>query len=152
MNKNSNNGGYYFFIIILAIIGVLLFINIFLFLKKNVYESFADEEDKINLSNNINLGLNFQSGISDINATGSIIFSKPFLNTPNVFTQIIGNTSSLDNVYSVQVFNVTNRGFNYSKNKAFNNVQSSSNSSSTAYIIPKIDKASVESFMWLALG
>ena len=69
----------------------------------------------LNVMNNINLGINIQSGTSTINPTGTIIFSKPYSKPPLVFAQIIGNTSSTNNIYSIQIFDITNTSFNYSK-------------------------------------
>jgi hypothetical protein len=149
MTKNNSNESNTFLITILTIIAILLFINIFLYVKKNIYESYDNPQ---NTYSNINLGINFQSGISSINATDTITFSKPFTNPPMIFTQIIGSTSTSEYVYSVQIFNVTNTGFNYSKNKAYKSVESSQNSTNTAYIIPKIDQSTLEPFIWIAFG
>jgi len=158
MNKNNSFKSNTFLIVILVIIAILLFINIFLYVKKNIYESFtnseSEENDYINnLSNNIsniNLGINFQSGISSINSTGTINFQKPFSKTPVVFTQIIGSASTISNVYSIQIFDVTTTGFNYSKNKAYNNIQTKPDSSDLAYVIPKIEPSITEPFIWFA--
>jgi hypothetical protein len=152
MNNNTikNNR---FLIIILIIIAILLFMNIFLYVRKRFYESFVNSENEpLNVMNNINLGINIQSGTSTINPTGTIIFSKPYSTPPLVFAQIIGNTSSTNNIYSIQIFDITNTSFNYSKNKAYISVQSSENSSSTAYLIPKIDQSNTEQFVWIAFG
>jgi len=160
MNKNNSFKSNTFLIVILIIIAILLFINILLYVKKNIYESFTDAETESeesnytsNLSNNIsniNLGINFQSGISGINSTGTINFQKPFLKTPIIFTQIIGSSSTSLNVYSVQIFGVTTTGFNYSKNKAYNNIQQKSEDSDVAYVVPKIEPSTTEPFIWVA--
>lgn len=158
MNKNNSFRSNTFLIVILIIIAILLFINIFLYAKKNIYESFTNSESEelnytSNLSNNIsniNLGINFQSGISGINSTGTINFEKPFLKTPVIFTQIIGTESTTLNVYSVQIFGVTTTGFNYSKNKAYNNIEQKSEYSDVAYFVPKIEPSTTESFIWFA--
>jgi len=155
MNKNNSFKSNKFLIVILIIIAILLFINILLYIKKNIYESFTDSEseendDINNLSNNINLGINFQSGISGINSTGTINFQKPFLKTPVIFTQIIGSSSTTLNVYSVQIFGVTTTGFNYSKNKAYNNIQQKSEDSEVAYVVTKIEPSTTEPFIWFA--
>jgi len=157
MNKNNSFKSNTFLIVILIIIAILLFINILLYFKKNIYESFTNSESEennytSNLSNinNINLGINFQSGISGINSTGTINFQKPFLKTPVIFTQIIGSSSTALNVYSVQIFGVTPTGFNYSKNKAYNNIQQKSENSDVAYVVPKIEPSNTEPFIWFA--
>ena len=158
MNKNNSFKSNRFLIVILVIIAILLFINILLYLKKNMYESFTNSESEEhdstnNLSyniSNINLGLNFQSGISGINPTGTINFQKPFLKTPVVFTQIIGSSSTISNAYSIQIFGVTTSGFNYSKNKVYNNIEKKPESADVAYVVPKIEPSTTESFIWLA--
>jgi hypothetical protein len=153
MNKNNTFKNNTFLIVILVIIAILLFINIFLYFFKINYESFDNDISKsnqTNTSNNINLGINFQTGISNIDPIGSIIFETPFTKPPVVFTQIVGNTGSVSNIYSVQIFDVTNTGFNYSKNKVYNNVQTLPESSDEAYIVPKIDKSLTETFLWMA--
>jgi len=151
MNNTIKNNR--FLIIILIIIAILLFIYVYLYIRKKFYESFINSEDESsNMINNINLGINFQSGISTINPTGTIFFSKPYVKPPLVFTQIIGNTSTTNNIYSIQIFDVTNTSFNYSKNKAYISVQSSNNSTNTAYLIPKIEQSNIEQFIWFAFG
>jgi hypothetical protein len=158
MNKNNYFRSYTFLVLILIIITILLFINIFRYVNKNIPESFAnsenEEDDNLNnLSNNIsniNLGINFQSGISSINSKGTINFQNPFLKIPVVFTQIIGSSSTLLNVYSIQIFNITNNGFDYSKNKVYNNIQTKPDSSDSAYIIPKVEESTIEPFIWFA--
>lgn len=167
MNKNNSFKSNKFLIVILVIIAILLFINVLLYIKKNIYESFNNiysesesesenesENEILNNStskiNNINLGINFESGISNINSTGTINFKKPFLEPPIVFTQIIGSTSTILNVYSIQIFDVTTTGFNYSKNKAYNNIQTKPYSSDLVYITPKIEPSITEPFIWIA--
>jgi uncharacterized Zn-finger protein len=160
MNKNNILKGNTFLIIILVVIAILLFINILLYIKNNVYESFSnlgsesEESNNVKTStnniNNINLGLSFQSGISGINPTGTITFQKPFLEAPVVITQIIGSISTSQNVYSIQIFNVTNTGFNYSKNMVYNNVQKKDENLDNAYLIPTVDRSMTESFLWVA--
>lgn len=159
MNKNNTFKSNTFLIVILVIIAILLFINIILFFFKKNYESFdnaisksdpSNASNPSNPSNNINLGINFQTGISNIEPIGSVTFETPFSKPPVVFTQIIGNTESISNIYSVQIFDVTNTGFNYSKNKVYNNVQTLPESSDDAYIVIKIDKSLTETFLWMA--
>lgn len=94
---------------------------------------------------NINVGINFQTGTSGISATGTITFTTPFVNSPSIFTQIIGSTTSASNVYSVQILNVTNTGFDYVKNMVYNDT-------STNYNITKVANSTLESFNWIAFG
>ena len=60
---------------------------------------------------------NIQYGFSGIAQTGTITFNKLFISPPMVFTQIIGNKTISDMGYLINVYNVTNHSFNYSKYK-----------------------------------
>jgi len=136
--------------IFLFIIIILFLIVIPITIKNNVVDNFA------NMTPNIQI----QTGRSGISQSGSIDFPVSFVNKPKVFTQIIGNnentnssttedddtnTNTTGNVYSVQIFNVTTNGFNYSKNKVINN-------KSGNFTISSLEKASVEPFDWIAIG
>jgi hypothetical protein len=69
-----------------------------------------------NSSNNINNN-NIQKGLSGISQSGYIQFQNPFQNIPYVFTQMIGNDKEQNNLNNVNVYNITQNGFGYSKNK-----------------------------------
>lgn len=125
---------------------MLFFISIFIYINKKI-ENFTTDESP---NQNINVGINFQSGISGISQTGTINFKTPFSEPPIVFAQILGSSSNAQNVYSVQIFNITDISFDYSKTKAYNSTQTSSHSSNTEYNIPKIDASTTEHFMWFA--
>jgi regulatory protein YycI of two-component signal transduction system YycFG len=144
----------YFFNTMCIIIIILFIINIFLFYvytKKtlSISENFSD--NTIN-EETIDVGMQFQTGIGSTNSSGTITFNKPFTKNPIVLTQIIGSSSTLNNVYSIQIFNITNTSFNYSKNKVFNNVTTnqSSSSSNSAFIVPTINPSDTENFVWFA--
>ena len=122
------------FIIILIIL-ILLIINEYLTIYPKNIESFS----------NINVGINFQTGTSGISPTGTITFTTPFANPPSIFTQIIGTSTSASNVYSVQILNVKNTGFDYVKNMVYNDT-------STNYNITKVANSTLESFNWIAFG
>ena len=121
----------YIFLIILLII-IFLLINIFLHnFHKNDNEHFT--------------GIAFQSGISGIQQTGTITFTTPFTKTPSIFTQIIGTADTSSNIYSVQIFNITDTSFNYSKNKVGSNPTSE-------YDITHVSPSMLEPFNWIAFG
>lgn len=130
MNKNNT------YILILFVI-ILLIIIIFLLLNKNK-ETFAN-------SNIPNITLNIQNGLSPITPTGTIVFNIPFQTPPVIFTQIIGGTNSASNGYSVQVFNVSTTGFDYSKNKIIN-------AQNGNYSITKLEQSTLEPFYWIAIN
>ena len=133
---NKLGSGSNFLIITLTIIAILLIIYIFLYMKKYKTEHF---------DNKSLLEMSLQTGMSGITSTGTIIFTTPFLKPPMIFTQIIGNTNTALNMYSVQIFNVTNTGFNYSKNEIAVDLTSE-------YDVVHVSKSSLESFNWVAFG
>jgi hypothetical protein len=123
-------------LIIILILLLIIFIVLIL-IKRNTYESF---EQNLNT-----IGMNFQMGKSDITPTGTINFITPFKKPPMIFTQIISSPDGVENAYSVQIFNVTTKSFDYSKNKVINMKQAE-------YDITKLKKSDVESFSWIAFG
>jgi hypothetical protein len=131
--KEIKNVGLIFVTIIILIILILIIIYVYLSLIKKNIESFD------------NFSINFQTGISEISQTGTITFSKPFANPPNIFTQIIGTSSSTSNIYSVQILNIKNTSFDYVKNMVYNDT-------SNNYNITKIGDSKLESFNWIAIS
>jgi hypothetical protein len=109
-----------------------------LFLRSTSFEKFDSNSTPYN-------GFLFQTGRSGIQPTGTITFKVPFQATPKIMTQIIGNDSSTTNVYSIQVFNVSNTGFNYAKNMMVN-------STSGQLTMSKLIPSTVEPFDWIAFG
>ena len=101
-------------------------------------ENFIDSSDQ-------NFGINFQTGLSSISPTGTIIFKTPFSKIPMIFTQMVNNTNGTSNIYSVQVFNITLNSFDYAKNMV-------SNFTSENISMPKLDKSTIEPFNWIAIG
>ena len=94
------------FIYTLSIILIIIILTILLLKKKNKnIESFT-----------LN---NYQSGISNNNISGTIKFTTPFNNIPIIFTQIIGKSNTLNNVYSVQIYNIATTSFDYIVNKIY---------------------------------
>jgi hypothetical protein len=138
MNKNNT----YSIINILIIFIIIIFIFYYIsYLSKLKYKESFDN----------NLSFSYQSGKSGISQTGSIKFDKPFSNIPNVFTQIIGGQGDMsNNSYSVQVFNITPTGFDYSKNKVYDTPVQSENLKNMVVI--KLQPDTTQSFMWTAFG
>jgi hypothetical protein len=136
-NSKYSNISSIFIIIVLIIF--LVFFPIILTNTVQISEKFDNPP--------INNGFNLQYGKSGIEPTGTITFKNSFQNTPKVFTQIIGNDSSTNNVYSVQVFNITNTGFNYSKNMMAN-----STSDGGKFTMAKLAPSTIEPFDWIAFG
>ena len=73
------------------------------------------KKDSLKMSNENSL--NLQKGQGKLEAIGTINFPKSFTSIPQVFTQIIGTDSTKNNIYSIQIQNITTTGFSYSKNK-----------------------------------
>jgi hypothetical protein len=94
-----------------------------------------------------NIGLNFKFGISSITKTGSIRFKTPFKNTPLIQTQIIVDSSSSDNVYSVNIMNINKNGFDYVKQKAV-----ATKKNNGEFTIIQIEPSCNEKFSWTAIG
>lgn len=144
-NKKILKGGF-IDIILNNIAFVILFMILFIiisvlisYVKNNRIEFFSLEEEQRNNSNSIpnmnpsncipancicntnnssnNINNNIQKGISGISQSGHIQFQNPFKNVPYVFTQMIGNNKEQNNLNNVNVYNITQNGFDYSKNK-----------------------------------
>jgi O-antigen/teichoic acid export membrane protein len=133
---------------ILTILSILLFIIILSCLLYSYQGKNRNVEyfDSKNVSQQ-NLALHFENGTSGIGPTGTITFNKPFLNPPLVFTQVIGNSNSATNIFSVQVFNVTNTSFDYSVNQISNK---DVNNSSGNFSISSLVSCNTQSFYWMA--
>jgi hypothetical protein len=133
---NKNNSLQFNYILIVIIIILIVFI-LFVVIRKNTYESF---DTSLNT-----MSMNFQMGVSGITPTGTINFINPFKKPPTIFTQIISNPDGVENAYSVQILNVKNTSFDYSKSKVINMKQGQ-------YDITQLKKSEVESFSWIAFG
>jgi hypothetical protein len=106
-------------------------------MNKRRYENFeAPEIPKIP---------NIQTGTGPITQTGKITFPKPFISIPTVFTQIIGTKQTTDKAYSIQVFNITTSGFEYSKNEL-------ENKPAGDFLALALGPSNTESFTWLAFA
>ena len=123
-------------ILIIVILILLIIIFFFILNRRNSYEKFT---------NSPNISLNIQNGYGPITPTGSITFPNSFTTPPLILTQVIGSTSSANNAYSIQVFNVTNTGFDYSKNLITNAV-------SGQFTVTKLGNSTLEPFYWIAFG
>lgn len=89
----------------------------------------------------------YQKGIGSPSHIGTINFTKPFPETPLVFTQINGTPDSEDNLYSISVSNITPNSFNYYKNVITNNIIPSEEGDMVAMQLSHDDN---RSFNWVA--
>ena len=119
--------------IILIIIALFTIFYLSFNSMKSVKESF------------IGFDINFQSGISPITPTGTIKFEKPFIQTPSIFTQIIGDSSISEIAYSIQIFNITNTSFDYSKKKIYNEKKDN-------FEAVRFENSILEKFNWIAIS
>ena len=127
----------------LSLIIFLLFIFITsiilrIYMNKRRYEHFDAIPEKANLPN-------IQNGLGPNTQTGKITFPKPFTSIPSVFTQIIGTNQTVSKAYSIQVFNITTTGFEYSKNEL-------ENKPAGDFFALTLGPSSTESFTWLAFA
>jgi hypothetical protein len=134
----KNNKIFYFNYLLIIIIIILLSILIFTKTKRESFENTG-----------MSIFPTFDMGESGKATTGKINFKKSFSKIPTVFTQIISkqNNNNL-NVYSVQIYNINNNGFEYSKNKAYNNTINTDNIKNMKFV--KIDPSTEETFLWIA--
>jgi hypothetical protein len=82
-------------------------------------------------------------GIGQVLKSGTINFKKQFTVPPFVFTQIIGSNQTVNNAYSVQVYNITNTGFDYSKNTL-------ENKPAGDFVALTLSPSTSETFSWIA--
>ena len=122
-----------FFIRLFFIVLIFLFLNTLL--KKN-REYFSFSKDFV-----------IETGVSPMEASGSISFTKEYSSPPVVFTQMTGKEGTND-AYSIQVFGVTTQGFEYSKNVLKNNVIHPSEGSDMVALNLSPDGDGV--FQWMA--
>ena len=133
----KNNKMLYFNYLLIIIIIILLSILIF---TKNRYDSFENKE--------MNMFPICDMGESGKATTGKINFKKPFFKKPNIFTQIISNKTSDLIIYSIQIYNITNNSFEYSKKKAYNNIIKDNTIKDIKIV--RIDPCTEETFLWIA--
>jgi hypothetical protein len=124
--------------IILGIVLFIVFIIMIIYLSNaKVIDTFICEESSQEA--------NFQKGMGGTNKTGKIIFPKTFNNVPMVFTQVIGNSSNPEVIYNVNIFDITQSGFSYSKNKINNETEED-------FTATDMSPSITEQFMWIAFG
>jgi hypothetical protein len=124
-------------------------IIILLYISYNRYyiESFDDAKDAID---SVNSGIGFEMGTSGITPTGTITFNRPFVKIPIIFTQIIGASDTSNSSFSIQIFDITTKNFNYSKNKLYGELVTNENIEDATIL--KLDNSTVEKFTWIAIG
>jgi hypothetical protein len=127
---------------------IVLIIALFMIIK---HYSFKTHESFDNSSISSFLGMTFETGTSPITPTGSISFTKEYTTIPIIFTQIITNGGDdASNAFSIQVFNITQKGFDYSKNILKNNVIHPSEGNDMVAL--NLTQDSLNSFQWIAFG
>jgi hypothetical protein len=125
--------------IIIGIIIIIFIILLWLYYKIRKEEHFSNNPTEFI----------YETGVSDISATGSVKFKTSFKNIPMVFTQINGTNETSSYLFSINVFNITTTGFNYTKNQGYNQTGSTEEIS---FSIPKISPSTLETFNWMAVG
>lgn len=126
MIKKIMKGGFIekYYIYLICVI-ILFFIVMPIYIKFNVVDKF-DNQNMTQLQYDFGI-------ITDTTNKGTIKFKTQFNEIPYVFTQIIGNNSSVSNGYSIQIMNVSLDGFDYSKDKI---IDEESGSFSITKIVP----------------
>ena len=122
------------FLMVVLIISIILRI----YMNNRHYEHFDTKPEALNLPI-------IQNGIGPTLEKGTINFPKPFTKIPSVFTQIIGKNETINNVYSVQVYNITTNSFDYSKNMV-------ENKPAGDFVAVTLGPSNKESFTWIAFG
>ena len=149
INSKSKFGSIFIVIIVLSFIIILPIILINSNILENYDNSNTNPNPILNANSNPNLNsisnFKIQQGTGNTDQTGTITFDVPFQNIPKVYTQIIGNQDSMNNVYSIQVFNITNNGFSYSKNMVVNK-------KTGQFTISTLNPSTTETFDWIAIG
>lgn len=140
--------------ILYTIIIIFIIIIFFYFINVNI-ESFDNKTEECQKKAKIcELDTvqenHYQSGTGDAKFNGTINFKTPFLSTPIVLTQIIGDNSNINNSYSIQVYDVTSNGFSYSKNKIENYLINNENVKNANII--KMSNSTTELFYWVAIA
>jgi hypothetical protein len=129
---------------ILIVISIILILCILFYLNNQKKENFLSEmQSNLDLSKINNYNINI--GVSGISEKGTIKFNKRYVNPPQIFTQIISQVSVSDNLYGVNIFNVTNEKFEYSKYKISSTLINDIN-------LTKVEPLTEERFNWLAIG
>lgn len=123
-----------------------IIIIILIFFLINTY---LRQEHFTNQLSETNDNINYQVGNGIATATGTITFPTPFSEIPMVFTQIIGSADTPNNVYSIQVYNISTTGFDYAKSKVYSQVLNNENVQNANVIT--LGTSSTELFMWFAL-
>lgn len=92
----------------------------------------------------------YDQGVSGTSHSGTINFNKKFSKNPIVFTQVNGSPDSEENIYSVNVSNVTPYSFNYYKNVIYNDTLPSSEEGESSAVVVKLSSDDNKVFNWFA--
>jgi hypothetical protein len=129
-NFTINNKKYIFLIIIIILLIILTIIIIIkITYKKNIERFIGHSND-------------YQFGIGPKENSGFVKYNKPFQSPPIIFTQAIGD-GKIDNSYSIQIFNVSEVGFQYIKNVFVNE-------KADKFTILKMSPSNDNGFNWIA--
>ncbi len=90
----------------------------------------------------------YDEGISGPLHSGTVNFNKSFSKTPLVFTQVNGSPDSEENIYSVNVSNITNNSFDYYKNVIYNEIIPSEEGDPSSIV--KLSNDDSKLFNWFA--
>ena len=123
-------------------------IILILFIIYSIYNSkkehfLSEMQNTIDLSKINNYNINI--GVSGTSEKGTIKFNRRYVNPPQIFTQIISEVSVSDTLYGVNIYNVTNEKFEYSKYKVNSTLINDIN-------LTRVDPLTEERFNWLAIG
>lgn len=161
LKKNSKNTTYLYLLYILFTIFIIILI---LFYYKS-YEYYDSPSPSINgtftLSNNTifrnildeedDNQIYYQKGIGSPSHTGTINFTQPFSQNPFVFTQVNVTPDIEDNLYSVNVSNITQNSFDYYKNVISNNLVPAEEDQGEPMVAMKLSQDDNKSFNWIAV-
>lgn len=126
--------------ILLIIVLVIFIIIISIYISKNkVIDNFS------NICQESSEEQSIQKGIGSTTSNGTIVFPKTFHNVPLIFTQVIGNSNEPNIIYNVNIYNITQSGFSYSKNSV-------SLQKSEDFTITDMSEDNTSQFQWIAFG
>ena len=162
LKKNVKNNQYLYLLFIL----LTIFIIILLLFYYKSYEYFYSSSQHISgtftLSNSFNQNIldeegdnnqiYYQKGIGSPSHTGTIKFTQPFSGNPFVFTQINGTPDSKDNLYSVNISNITPNSFDYYKNVVSNNIIPAEEGEGAPMVAMKLSPDDNTLFNWIAFS
>ena len=161
LKKNSKNTTYLYLLYILFTIFIIILLlfyyksyeyydspsppisGTFTLSNNTIFRNILDEEDDNQIY--------YQKGIGSPSHTGTINFTQPFSQNPFVFTQVNGTPDSEDNLYSVNVSNITPNSFDYYKNVVSNNIAPPEEGQDEQPSVTQLSHDDIKSFNWIAV-